>query len=173
MGTLSFLRIGNRSFWGSGRPRGPNRPFQKVGGFAPHFLQGLPKPGYLKAVWPDFWVRFWGLGRGGPGRPCKMWGASPPTFLDGFQATRGRPDPKNRPKKVRPDCLQVPSKRSNTDRFLTYLGAPGPPPRARGRVDRADVAPRPGVWATAAPQHHKTFQNLQKLAVKPLGKMII
>ena len=37
-----------------------------------------------------------------------MWGAKPPTFLDGFKAPRGRPDPKNRPKKFRPDCLQVP-----------------------------------------------------------------
>jgi hypothetical protein len=35
--------------------------------------------------------------------------ASPPTFLDGFKAPRGRPDPKNRPNKFRPDCLQVPN----------------------------------------------------------------
>ena len=28
-----------------------------------------------------------------------MWGAKPPTFLDGSKAPRGRPDPKNRPKK--------------------------------------------------------------------------
>ena len=56
------------------------------------------------------WVGLWGLG--GPwgleNHP-KMWGAKPPTFLDGFKAPRGRPDPKNRPKKFRPDCLQVPS----------------------------------------------------------------
>ncbi len=37
-------RIGTRSFWGSGRPRGPRRPFQKVGGFAPHLFEGLPGP---------------------------------------------------------------------------------------------------------------------------------
>ncbi len=35
-GILNLLRVGNRSFWGSGRPR---RPFQKVGGFAPHLLE--------------------------------------------------------------------------------------------------------------------------------------
>ena len=36
---------------------------------------------------------------GGPGRPGylpKKWGANPPTFLEGFTAARGRPDPKNR-----------------------------------------------------------------------------
>ena len=31
---LIFLRIEDRSFSGSGRPRGPGRPFQKVGGEA-------------------------------------------------------------------------------------------------------------------------------------------
>ncbi len=41
-----------------------------------------------------------------------MWGAKPPTFLDGFKAPRGRPDPKIRPKQIRPDCLQVPSRRT-------------------------------------------------------------
>ncbi len=35
------LRIGDRLFLGSGRPRGP---FQEVGGFAPHLLEGLPGP---------------------------------------------------------------------------------------------------------------------------------
>ncbi len=43
-GTFNVLRIGNWSFWGSGRPRGPGRPFQKVGGEAPHFLEGSPGP---------------------------------------------------------------------------------------------------------------------------------
>jgi len=41
-------------------------------------------------------VDFGGLG--GPGRPGNLpkgWGAKPPTFLEGFQAARGRPDPKN------------------------------------------------------------------------------
>jgi hypothetical protein len=28
---LKLLRIGSRSFWGAGRPRGPRRPFKKVG----------------------------------------------------------------------------------------------------------------------------------------------
>ena len=35
---------------------------------------------------------------GGPGRPgnlLKRWGMKPPTFLDGFKAPRGRPDPEN------------------------------------------------------------------------------
>ena len=27
----NFLRVGNLSFWGSGRPREPRRPLQKVG----------------------------------------------------------------------------------------------------------------------------------------------
>ncbi len=39
-----FFRIGNRSVWGSGRPRGPGRPFRWVGGFAPHLLEGSPGP---------------------------------------------------------------------------------------------------------------------------------
>ncbi len=43
-GILNLLRAGNRSLWGSGRPRGPRRPFQKVGGFAPHILGGFPGP---------------------------------------------------------------------------------------------------------------------------------
>ena len=56
-----------------------------------------------------FGVRFWGLaGPGGPGRPLKMWGASRPTFWKAFPGPRGRPDLKNAPQKVRPDCRQVP-----------------------------------------------------------------
>ncbi len=39
-----FLRIGDRPFVGSGWPRGPWRPFRKVGGEAPHLLQGSPGP---------------------------------------------------------------------------------------------------------------------------------
>ena len=34
-------------------------------------------------------------GPGGPGDPCKRWGASPPTFCKGLRGLRGRPDPKN------------------------------------------------------------------------------
>ena len=45
MGTLICFRIGNRSFLGSGRPRGPLRSFQKVGGEAPPtFWKGLRGP---------------------------------------------------------------------------------------------------------------------------------
>ena len=64
-------------------------------------------PGYLKAVWPEFVGSVFGV-RAAPGGHSKMWGAKPPTFLDGLKASRGRPDPKNRPNKFRPDCLQVP-----------------------------------------------------------------
>ena len=38
-----------------------------------------------------------------------MWGAKPPTVLKVFSGPRGRPDLKKTPKKIRPDCLQVPS----------------------------------------------------------------
>ena len=31
-------------FLRSGRPRGPGKPFQNVGGFAPHIFEGLPGP---------------------------------------------------------------------------------------------------------------------------------
>ena len=41
---LNLLRVGNRSFWGSGRLRGHRRPLQKVGGKAPHLLEGSPGP---------------------------------------------------------------------------------------------------------------------------------
>ncbi len=34
-GMLNSLRVINRSFRGSGRPRGPRRPFQNVGGLRP------------------------------------------------------------------------------------------------------------------------------------------
>ena len=43
-GFLNFIRVGNRLFWELGRPRGPRRPFQNVGGFAPHLLQAPPGP---------------------------------------------------------------------------------------------------------------------------------
>jgi hypothetical protein len=39
-----------------------------------------------------------------------MWGARPPTFLKALPGPRGRPDLKNEPKQIWPDCLQVPSK---------------------------------------------------------------
>ncbi len=41
---MNIIRIGNRSFWGSGRPRGPGRPFQKVGGETPHRLAAIWGP---------------------------------------------------------------------------------------------------------------------------------
>ena len=31
----------NRSFWGSGRPQAAQKPFKKVGGFAPYLLKGF------------------------------------------------------------------------------------------------------------------------------------
>ena len=56
-------------------------------------------PGFLKY---DFFGRpeivdFVGLGGSRrPGNLPKRWGATPPTFLEGFPAARGRPDPQNR-----------------------------------------------------------------------------
>jgi hypothetical protein len=38
-----------------------------------------------------------------------MRGASPPTFWRAFPGPRGRPDLKNAPQKIRPDCLQEPN----------------------------------------------------------------
>ncbi len=35
---------------------------------------------------------------GGPGKPSKIWGAKPPTFLRAFPDSRGRPDFKTHPK---------------------------------------------------------------------------
>ena len=70
----------------------------------------------MKAVWPDFFgsvVGAWAA-LGGFQTIQKCGG---PTFSDGFKAPRGRPDPKNRPKKIRPDCLQVPSKPYKFIRF--------------------------------------------------------
>ncbi len=43
-GLLFCSRIGHRLFWVSGRPRGTRGPFQKVGGEAPHLLEGPPGP---------------------------------------------------------------------------------------------------------------------------------
>ncbi len=69
----------------------------------------LSRPGYLKAIWPYilgcvFEVRPAPGAREGP-QKC---GASPPAFLKAFPGPRGRPDLKNAPPKIRPDCLQVP-----------------------------------------------------------------
>ncbi len=36
-----------------------------------------------------------------------MWGASLPTFLKAFPGLRGRPDLKNAPEQIWPDCLHV------------------------------------------------------------------
>ncbi len=55
-GSLNFSMVRNRSFWGSGRPRGPRRPFQNVGGFAPHLLEWSPGPmgAHLPSGGPPF-----------------------------------------------------------------------------------------------------------------------
>ena len=42
--SFKFLTVGNRSFWRSGRPRGPGRPFRWVGGFAPNLSEGSSGP---------------------------------------------------------------------------------------------------------------------------------
>jgi len=40
----NFLRVGDRSFWGSGRPRGPRWPFRWARGPRPHLFEGSPGP---------------------------------------------------------------------------------------------------------------------------------
>ncbi len=71
-----------------------------------------PKPitGYLKAVWPDFWGAFLKSGRPrGPGKAFRSVGVEAPHIFEGLLGPpRGRPDFKNAPNKIRPDCLQVP-----------------------------------------------------------------
>ncbi len=47
-------------------------------------------------------------GPGGPGKAFKNVGSEAPTDLRVFPGPRGRPDFKNAPKQIRPDCLQVP-----------------------------------------------------------------
>ena len=72
-----------------------------------------------------------------------------PGFKDGFKAPRGRPDPKNRPKKFRPDCLQVPrirsglvpSRHSTCLQTLGWLGASG-----RGKSVRPGLFRGNGKW---------------------------
>ncbi len=57
-----------------------------------------------------FWVHVRGLaGPKGPGKPSKMWGASPPTDFKAFPGPPGPARPQKRTQKIRPDCLQVPS----------------------------------------------------------------
>ncbi len=66
-----------------------------------------PYPGGLAG--PDI-VYFWGLN--GPSyrkTHWKRWGCEGPHILEAFPGPRGRPDLKNAPQQVRPDCLQVPS----------------------------------------------------------------
>jgi hypothetical protein len=54
-----LFRIGHRSCWGSGRPRTPRIPFQKVGDVAHHLLGGSPgplvppRPGLYKRCMPS------------------------------------------------------------------------------------------------------------------------
>ena len=44
-GRLENFTRTRRPFRGSGRPRGPGKPFQKMRGFAPHLLEWFPGPG--------------------------------------------------------------------------------------------------------------------------------
>jgi hypothetical protein len=90
-----------------------------------------------------------------------MWGASPPRFLRAFPGPRGRPDFKNAPQKIRPDCLQIPRRvQGYTWVFSTwFLGRPeivdcsgfGRPRRPQKLFHRVwGFALRgsiPGVWA--------------------------
>ncbi len=52
------------------------------------FIRLLNRPGYLKAVWPEFVGSVFGVwaAPGGFKNHPTMWGAKPPTFLDGFKA---------------------------------------------------------------------------------------
>ena len=67
-GVFQFFKVGNRSFWGSGRPQGPRIPGQKVGGFAPDLFEGFPGPP-------------------GPARPHKCTPKNPARLLSGTQAS--------------------------------------------------------------------------------------
>jgi len=68
-------------------------------------------------------VDFWGLGGPGwPGNLPKRWGASPPTFLEGFPAARGRPDPQNRRFRVGQKIRYL-----KTQVYVGGLGGPGGP----------------------------------------------
>ncbi len=117
---LGTLRVANRSPTATSKTNISLRPFGDIWGVRGHRFRsilGLPggpgrenkniflmdSTGYLKAVWPDlFGCVFEVCPAPGPReRPA-------PTFLKAFPGPRGRPDLKNAPKKVRPDCLQVP-----------------------------------------------------------------
>ncbi len=83
-------------------------------------------------------------GPGGPGKPSKMWGASPLTFLKACPGPRGRPDLKNATHKIRPDCLPVlnscTSRGNPTDevgRFVPHL------------IGRASLTERPFLTPTS------------------------
>ena len=78
-------------------------PFKRAPGpfkRAPGPFKRTPRP-FKRApdlVWEDRpgIVDFGGLGGPGrPGNPPKRWGAKPHTFLKGFPAARGRPDPQS------------------------------------------------------------------------------
>jgi len=103
-------------------------------------------------------VDFCGLG--GPGRPGnlpKRWVASPPTFLEGVPAARGRLDPENRRSPVgqkiihsKPRCVVQPSqwqpidrRRTNQEGSLAVLSASGP----RARPGGMKTSPGPGSLA--------------------------
>ena len=119
--TTGYLKAVWPDFWGaflrSGRPRGPRRAFQNVGGDAPHIFEGLPGPpglarpqkrtqetrpdclqvpdeglptGYLKAIWLDFWGAFLKSGRPrGPWKAFKNVGGDAPHLFEGLPGPPG------------------------------------------------------------------------------------
>jgi len=103
-------------------------------------------------------VGFGGLG--GPGRPInppKRSGAKPPTFLEGFPASRGRPDPQHRRFPV--------AQNTAPDLLGRFLGRPGPPRPPKINDFRSVKKPRiknPGVYAFS---HTLILWGLQHLGI--------
>ncbi len=86
-----------------------------------------------------------------------MWGAKPPTFRTVFPGPRGRPDLKNAPHKIRPDCLQVPRAK------LTALGR-----QRAARLTGLQVKPHiPYLHPPYKPPTSKTYMETFRVALRP------
>ena len=106
------------------------KPYELLGFWAMDFTKPYELIGFgaIDVTKPYELIGFGAMGGG-------AWGAKPPTFCNGCWGRWGRPDPKNRPNKFRPDCLQVPS-------FMFILA-----PRSRGGVRTASVPRTSAVLA--------------------------